>query len=273
MNNESINIPVSLKRSYQGSKEDKEVFTFAVWIKLTYVDSIYRLNNHSISELQRKLHISFSKAKRIIELSMDDKLFYHYNDRVLVKSFKSKQVKIDRRGRKYTSDYCQKIKIKECTFKELYNILFISGNVLGVISGKERRSISKGNTGDVELTQREIANATGLSRGYIAKITNKLSFQGKIKKSKAMFVLAISSVNEQTVSEFFKTGHKRFIYNPKDNSGWLIKPCRYSVIERNISESFKHVIYNSLDRIKGNPIANANVCIDGTEYLDEYGKF
>jgi Uncharacterized membrane-associated protein/domain len=250
-NQEVINIPIRLKRAYQADKASKEVFAFAVWIKLTYGDSTLRY--HSITNIQKELNIGFQKAKRLLSCASEyPELFSVAGNKITVKSFKDKTEKYNRKGQVYHSDYCQKIEVRKYSFKELYDLLYKTGAIQGLIAGKERRSIYKyiEIQSGVELTQRQISNATGYSRGYVSKLTKKMANSGVIRKYPSCFRLAMNVVNEETVSKFKKrTGRTNFIVNPHDGSAWYIMACRYSTNDRKSADSFKHVIYDQWNRI------------------------
>lgn len=250
-NYEVINIPIRQRKAYQADKASKEAFVFAVWIKLTYGDST--LKDHSITNIQKVLNIGFQKAKRLLScVSEYPQLFVINDNKITVKSFKDKTVKYNRKGQSYHSDYCQKIEVKEYSFKELYDLLYKTGAIQGLIAGKERRSISKceGIHFGVELTQRQISTATGYSRGYVSRIIKKMVGSGVVKKYPSCFRLAMNVVNEETKASFReRTGRTSFIVNPHDGSAWYIIPCRYSTNDRKMSDSFKHVIYDQWNRV------------------------
>lgn len=243
-----INIPINAKKKYQRNRQQKELFVFAVLLKCRYGNSA--MHNVTIKKAQEVCSIGFSKAKRIFAAAREDGNLFSYNgERLTSKSLKSAEVKYNRKGQAYHSDYCQKVVIKKYTFKELYTLIYTEGNVLGIISAQERKSISTVGTKGVELTQRNIANATGLSRGYISKLTKKLAEKDLISKDGAKIKLAMNVVNKETIAEFQKeTGRKNFILNPHDGSGWIVVPCRYSIKDRGITECFKHVIYDQWNR-------------------------
>lgn len=262
-----INIPTELIKKYKGSKQSLELFAFAVCIKMLHTNSV--LTNVSYRKIATLLHISRAKAKRILEQAKENELF-DYNSKtntLRVVSFKNKDMKQSSDGRrKYISDYCFSPSVKEgCVLSKdnkpleyrlqaIYNILRES-LIANAINSEDRndsasRDISVRKTA---LTQQKLSNIAGMKRTSLRNALKRMKQSGKITVTSAVAMCVISSVNAESVEEWRKTsGRKNFIYNPNDNSGWIIKPCEYSITDRSYTECFRHVIYNHKNRVQKN---------------------
>ena len=258
INREIVNVPIRLYKKYKGSKEDKEALAFAICVKLVYGDSVLR--DLSVKKMVSIFHMSTYRAKRIINnLNNYPELFNIVGNRVFVLSFKDKTIKENRKGQKYISDYCKKVSKGFNNFEEIYQSIAKTLVAYAINSG-ERKLLSTNfsnfsNKCSVEITQQNLSNVSGISRSQVSRVTNKMKKNGEICKENAQIKLAISCVNDTTISEYrAKNGRKRIIINPNDNSAYTIIPCRYSINKRDLTDSFKHVIYDNWTRLKSKTV-------------------
>lgn len=257
INNDIVNVPIRLYKKYKGSKEDKEALAFAICVKLVYGDSVLR--DLSVKKLVSIFHMSTYRAKRIINnLNNYPELFKIVGSRVFVLSFKDKTIKENRKGQKYISDYCKKVSKGFNNFEEIYQSIAKTLVAYAINSGERKllsTNFSKTKKCSVEITQRNLSNVSGISRSQVSRVTNKMKKNGEICKENAQIKLAISCVNDTTISEYrAKNGRKRIIINPKDNSAYTIIPCRYSINKRELTDSFQHVIYDNWTRLKSKTV-------------------
>lgn len=255
---EVLNIPIETIERYKTSKADKELLAFAVGIKCLYSNSV--LTNVSTKKVMSLFHVSFKKAKYLIEKANSSNLLFAVKgDSIMAKSFKSNDIKksIGRTPFSYTSDYCYKLIKKHYSIRELVlelNRIMLLCAVNAVDrdnftqrSGKpqyqKRCALTK------ELTLRKLCNISGVSKSEAHRLMSDMYSNGVISKTSAHGKMVIPVVNEYTVEEWRKrTGRKNFIYNPKDGSGWVVTPCSYSIKDRSYTERFKHVIYTHKTR-------------------------
>ena len=255
INSEIVNVPIRLYKKYKGSKEDKEALAFAICVKLVYGDSILR--DLSVKKMVSIFHMSTYRAKRIINnLNNYPELFNIVGNRVFVLSFKDKTIKENRKGQKYISDYCKKVSKGFNNFEEIYQSIAKTLVAYAINSG-ERKLLSTNFSKkcSVEITQKNLSNVSGISRSQVSRLTNKMKKNGEICKENAQIKLAISCVNDTTMSEYkAKNGRKRLLINTNDNSAYTITPCRYSINKRELTDSFQHVIYDNWTRIKSKTV-------------------
>lgn len=257
INREVVNVPMRLYKKYKGSKEDKEALAFAICVKLVYGDSVLR--DLSVKKMVSIFHMSTYRAKRIINnLNNYPELFKIVGSRVFVLSFKDKTIKENRKGQKYTSDYCKKVSKGFNNFEEIYQSIAKTLVAYAINSGERKllsTNFSFSKKCSVEITQKNLSNVSGISRSQVSRLTNKMKKNGEICKENAQIKLAISCVNDTTMSEYrAKNGRKRIIINTKDNSAYTIIPCRYSINKRDLTDSFQHVIYDNWTRLKSKTV-------------------
>ncbi len=261
---EVLNIPTELLKRYKGSKADKELLAFSIGIKCTYSSSALIPSIHKVMLM---FNIGFGKAKQLIERAKQSELFrYNGSNNILIaKTYKNNEVKVSRSGRKYKSDFCYKIGKSKKTLadivKEINNAL-----LLNAINGEYRNNLTQ-RLGKSErkhrcvqhssLTSQKFANLAGLTRSTAYRMLSELYKNRVLNRTSKHMKLVISVVNEETVQEWKKrTGKKNFIYNPNDNSGWVVVPTSYSIEQRSVTEQFRHVIYTYKKRVSAFCTAN-----------------
>lgn len=267
-----INIPTELIKKYKESKQSLELFAFAVCIKMLHTNSV--LTNASLNKIAALFHVSKKKAMRLLEQAKSDDLF-DYNPTtktIRIKSFKSNEMKQadTKRLLEYRSDYCFSPRISmgcvlerdgkpvEYRLQSVYNSLR-EALIANAINSDDRNE-SVVNTNCVRkhtgLTQRKLSNIAGMKRTSLRSTLKRMNQAGKITVSMAYAVCVISSVNAQSVQEWRETsGRRNFIYNPNDNSGWIVKPSEYSISDRTFTDCFRHVIYTHKKRVENKNIA------------------
>lgn len=269
-----LNIPIRIIKSYKNSKEEKELLAFAIFVKVNYVDSCIR--DVTVKHIMDSCGISFGRAKRILSgIANDGFLFTGNGNKITANSFKDKGIKENRKGQTFYSDYCYKFPIAINSFK---NIIKEIPKILieNTINACDRRLLSTKENCNVEITQKQLANSTGISRSYISKITKQMAgYNGTISKEKAKIKFAMGVVNEETVKEFKKaTGRRNFIINPNDGSAFYVEACKYSIKDRTETNRFQHVIYDQWLRLKSIACDVAtsvtNINIMDTELMSAY---
>lgn len=254
-----LNLPISLLERHKSSKSQKELLAFAIGIKCLYSNSV--LTGISPKKVMSLFHVAHGKAKGLIEGAKQSDLFYFDEKRnyLKVNSFKDNILKKSKGGFLYKSDYCYKLEKDNFTIKALTKII-TEILIKNAINAVDRNNFTKSNKNHccVPLSQRKLGNIAGISRSQVSKITKKMSETKIITKKRARMECVISSVNDKSVSEWqSKTGKRKFILNPYDNSGWIIIPCKYSINNRQESDRFKNVIYTYKKRVESfNSLSN-----------------
>lgn len=263
-----INIPTELIKKYKGSKQSLELFAFAVCVKMLHTNSVF--TNASLNKIAATFHVSKKKAMRLLEQAKSDDLF-DYNPTtksIRIKSFRSNELKQanTKRLQEYFSDYCfsphismgcvLKVDGKPVEYKlqTVYNALR-EALIANAINSDDRNDSTKGKgvRKHSELTQQKLANIAGMKRTSCRNALKRMKQAGRIVITSAIAMCVISSVNAQSVQEWReKSGRKNFIYNPNDNSGWIVKPSEYSISDRTFTDCFRHVIYDHKKRVNNN---------------------
>lgn len=253
-----LNIPIDIIKRYKATKSDKELLAFSIGIKCMFSNSV--ITAVTPYKVMNLFHVSHSRAKRLIdEAKSDIGLFTVQGDRITANTFKSKEIKksIGRTPFAYTSDYCYKLHKKEYSIRELVLelnriILLCAVNSIDRDNFPQSNGKPKQNRCALtkDLTLRKLGNISGTSKSTAHRLMNDMYSSGTLNKTSAHGEMVIPSVNSASVEEWRKrTGKKHFIYNPKDGSGWIVIPCSYSIKDRNLTERFKHVIYNHKKRV------------------------
>lgn len=266
-----INIPTELIKKYKGSKQQLELFAFAVCVKMLHTNSVF--TNASLNKIAAVLHVSKRKAMQLLEMAKSDDLF-DYNPTaktIRIKSFKSNEMKQanTKRLQEYCSDYCfsphismGSVLIKdgkpvEYKLQAVCNILREALIANAINSDDRNESIKEsGVRKHTELTQQKLANIAGMKRTSLRNALKRMKQAGRIAVTTAVAMCVIPSVNAQSVQEWReKSGRMNFIYNPNDNSGWIVKPSEYSISDRDYTDCFRHVIYTHKKRVETKTIA------------------
>ena len=266
-----INIPTELIKKYKGSKQQLELFAFAVCIKMLHTNSV--LTNASLNKIAATFHVSKRKAMQLLEQAKSDDLF-DYNPTaktIRIKSFKSNEMKQanTKRLQEYCSDYCFSPHISmgsalikdgkpvEYKLQAVCNILR-EALIANAINSDDRNKSTResGVRKHTELTQQKLANIAGMKRTSLRNALKRMKQAGRIAVTTAVAMCVISSVNAQSVQEWReKSGRNNFIYNPNDNSGRIVKPSEYSISDRDYTDCFRHVIYTHKKRVEFKSVA------------------
>lgn len=275
-----INIPISLIKGYKDNKTDLEALACAILIKHYYQNScVYRL---SITKMINLFGLSYKKACKVFNVLKTHELFI-YNEKkncVFAKSFKSKDEKRYGKHGQYaaTSDYCRKLEVKDGmkmreVVKQLrYTLLLNAINASehdGLIVGIDKNNTiaTKQNAKRV-IPQRKMAKAISMSKQSVSRFIKELVEIKEVGKSEIVAECVIPVLNDKTASDYYKNHLTPFIpYHDKENggwSGWVMRGRAYSILKRDISESFKHVIYNYKRRTKA--VLHTSSELDGEGY-------
>lgn len=264
-----LNIPTRLLKAYKGDKRTFELLAAAVLLKINHSHSVVK--TATASTLRQELHCKHSVAQRILEGAKDCELFiYNKQKKVLfVKTFKDNTTKDFGKGKmrfKGSSDFCKKVKKDKYTLRQIKRILR-EALLENMIRGKQMKQLDSWGLATKELkngcvttakkcamTQKMLASGFGLGRSSANRYVNRMKDAGVVSKTQIVAECAIPNLNDVTLKEWMDKNPDKAIHAWHDVenggwSGWAYYGCMYSITDRNIEESFKHVIWNHAKRV------------------------
>lgn len=254
-----INIPISLIRGCKQDKNLLELLACAIIIKSKHQNScLYGLNVTSLMEL---FGVSYKKALRLKEsLKTSDLFIYNQKkDYIFAKSFKSKDVKYYGKRQRYAAkaDYCRKLRVKDGMIlrelvRELRNTLLLcainASEHDGFNTSRNKKVIATKQNATHLMPQRILAKVIGMSKSSVSRYIDKMEDNNVVSKTQIVAECVIPVLNEKTENEYRKNHRHKFVvwHNASNGgwSGWWILGRGYSILKREVSESFKNVIYN-----------------------------
>ena len=258
-----INVPVELIRRIRWNKKSLEMLVCAIMIKRVFQNSV--LYDIRVTNVMKFFHVSHKKALKLIE-SFKDSEFFVYNEKkncIFAKSFKSKcAVEYGYRKNKFKAfeDYCRKmqldddIKLRDVV-RELRNILAlceidaVERTKDNLIVGSNQKSFVTEPEAKMAIPQRKLAFTMGFSRSSACRYMKELIDDKRVSKTQIVAECVIPELNDATEREWYEKHPKqRFLawHDPKYGgwSGWIMLGSVYSIIKREDSDAFQHVIYN-----------------------------
>ena len=258
-----INVPIEMLKSRKLNKKSFECLACALIIKSHFQNSVLFLN---VTHVMDVFGVSYYKAVKLINWFKEDYLFIYNKQKncVFAKSLKSKTVY--RYGRKKWKKYnamadtCVKIAIgHEDTLRmvtcELRNKLLINA-----IRNHEHDNLLVGDYLDVTkqnvrlaISQRKLARSFGMSKSSAGRYVGCLVNDKRVSKSEIVAECVIPFLTAESESDWYRNNPKKKFkawHNPTSGfwSGWIVYGCVYSVIKRDDSNSFKHVIWTHSTR-------------------------
>lgn len=266
-----INVPIKLLQRCKDDKTSLEMLAIAIIIKQAHTDS--KLYNISTGTFKKLFGVCYYKAKSLIAQCKESDLFdYNANhDFLRAKSFKDKTEKEFKHGKyRGTSDFVVKISLTG-SLKEMVRLLR-ELLIFNAVNAKERISVKshRGNSlnpkdvsAEKAITVRQMGSCMGMSKTSALRYIKRLEQQGKISKGKSTYCCVIPFLNPYTAERYIKiTGDTLFfaMRNFKQGcwQGWKKIGCIYSILKREISDSFKHVIYNHKKRTNGGNLSSSH---------------
>lgn len=260
-----INVPVELIRRIRWDKSSLEMLVCAIMIKRKYQNSV--LYDLRVTNVMKFFHVSYKKAAKLIK-AFKHSVFFIYNETkncIFAKSFKSKTPVEYGHGRhKFTAfaDYCRKMQLDDITnlrdaVRELRYILALC--VINAIERTKDNLIVGGSNNQnsfvtkpeakMAIPQRKMAFAMGFSRSSANRYLNKMKEDKRVGKSEIVAECVIPELNETTEREWYASHPKQrlaALHDAKNGgwSGWIMFGFAYSIINRNDSDAFQHVIHN-----------------------------
>lgn len=246
-----INVPMALIRRCSDTKRHLECLAMAVIIKQLHENStLYDVSNRKFREV---FGASYYKAQSLIDSAKESELFIYSEKKncLFAKSFKDKTQKPFRNGKYWgSSDFCKKIN----TQGNLRETVALLRDTLieGAVDAQERAlldSCAKNHCSETHqkpITISQFASAIGMSRTSAHRYVKRCQVQGAIKQTSSVFKCVIPMLNDYTAREYIsRFGNRFFAYLSKHGwQGWKKIGCTYSIISREVKESFKNIIWN-----------------------------
>lgn len=250
---------ISLIKRYAGSKRRKELFAFAIWCHIKRVNGV--IFDVTSSKLRRHLSIGKDKADRLIADATEDiLLFKTKGNTFMAGSLRDKTIKYAKHGHRYCSALVKTIKFDTehaYTLKELYNLI---NEILAIfpITAKEekdclnkrddcqrdRSAQIKRDAGSRTLTLKKFSQNVKMSASSCARILKRLVKEGKVAKKISILFTAINSEHKEAIIESLMRLNIKNVTYEHNGLSFIIVPCSYSIADRNVSESYRHKIYN-----------------------------
>lgn len=266
-------------------KNDKklfELFAAAVLFKINHIHSVVgRIDNKVI---RTELHCKHNVAQRILDGMKDSSFFVvnPKNKKVFIPSFKSLEVRTFGRKNKHfksNSDYCVKIEKKRYTLREIKRVLRES-LLENSIHTKQRKQVKRFGVLDKNmlscvtvakeyvLTLKDLSDSFGLSKSSASRYITRLGNDNKVSKTLIVAERVVPVLNDITAREWMERNPGRTLHAWHCRygwSGWLCYGRIYDIVDRRVSESFKHVIWNHKERIS-NIVSKLGQTPDGEKY-------
>lgn len=232
--------------------------------------------------------VAHKKAHKVLESLRRHELFIYNKEKdcLFAKSFKSKDKKHYGKHGKYTAiaDYCRKLQVKDgmkmrdvvkqLRYTLLMNVINASGHDGLIVSMNQEHTIATKQNAERVIPQRKFAKAISMSKQSVSRLIKELVKAKVVGKSEIVAECVIPVLNDDTASDYYKNHLIPFVpYHDEENGGWsglVICGRAYSILRRDISESFKHVIYNYKRQAK--VVAKTSSELDGDGFWSKFAQ-
>lgn len=253
----TLNIDINLIKRYADSKRRKELFAFAIWCHIQRVNAV--VYGITCSKLRKKLSIGKVKAERIIADAADDQLFEVNGTTFKVGSFRDKTVKYTRKQHQYQSALVKTIKFDteaDYSLKYLYDLINETLALFPITAKEDKDCLQQRGGHDNRyvqtyrdaksrtLTLKKFSQNLKMSISSCSRILKNLVNDGKINKAPSILFSIIDSEHKEQIQEVLqKLGLINSTYE-RNGLQYVVVPCSYSIAMRDVSNSYKHKIYN-----------------------------
>lgn len=250
---QNLNVPKQLVKRYASSKRRKELLCFAIWLKMRNENSVaWNINDKTV---RYGCHVGKVKAMRLLSDASEDDLFDIKGETIIVRSFRDKTIKYGKNGAKYQSDFCFKFPYKDdYTLRELYNIMneFLASDLINTYERKTACNADKNDNdrgASCSISLKSIAKQTKMSWSATRRIVNRMKDKGilKINAARQFCFLLAEELDEEARCFLKMHGMKTFTFC-RGIVAYVVFPRTYSIVSRDWSERFQHVIYGYRSR-------------------------
>lgn len=298
MERKITNIPTKLIKRFKGEKETLELIAFAVCIKSAFRSST--IKNLSVNKVAHVCQTSKKKAKLLIERAKNNSelfVFNERNDTLTAQTFKRYRTISEHKkyGKTYSMHVIQYYAEREVTkivdgkevvvierdklrdvVRNLRAALF-----LNAVNGYERgdksyiaRFNSNNNSNSslcsksgFQMTQRNIANTMGVKRTTAVNMVKRLEKKGDIKVERGSLKVVLHAISDEAIKD---AGYerKRLIIDKERCMALLMVGNTYETANRNVTESFRHIIYGHKRRLTINKSSKLNTASESLSGFD-----
>ena len=273
-----FNLPISVLTECKDKKVLLSV-ALSLFIKAHAGDSRFR--GTQIRALKSFFGVGQARAEKIANTLKTNTKYFIYNpfkDTAVAKTFKNKTiVSYDKYGRKIWMMYAVKVKIDKSWSlktleKYLHDLLYL--NAINATERSDKFCNGRLNKKGILLTTKDALTLSKMGHiGGVCKSTAKkhlarLAKDSVISINKGELRVVLCSVNEQNIKEN-DLENVRFIHDKTRNLGYIHTPNSYKITRRDITQSFRNIIFNSKRRHTYNA-PTKNVDIMDTELMAMY---
>ena len=252
----TLNIDIRLMKRYSQNKRRKELFALAVWCHIQRVNAT--VFGFTTTRARKELSIGKAKAERLLNDAREDSLFKFKGSIISAGTFRDYTPKYTRKQRLYYSAMVRTIKFDtehKYTLKELYDLINEILTLFPITAkedkdclqqrgGLNNRCVQKScDAKSRTLTLRKFSQNNGMSVSSSHRILKKLASEGKISKSPSIQYSVIGKEHQEQIEiALNRAGLKSYTYE-HNGLTYIIIPCSYFILSRDVTESFKHKIY------------------------------
>lgn len=203
----------------------------------------------TVTRLRKELRIGKVKAERLIRDMKGDNLFTVTGDKVVVSSFRDNTIKKTKKGKVYRGAMVCKFEVKNYTLKELYNLINEKLFEFQICAAEHKNCCMKAPKGETvgvsvnnAITIKQFQKALNMGSGSIGRIKKKLISEGRISSTlaeKHSFDIRNEEEKKRTLTRTRKQ-KADFVIGAL---GFVVLACSYSIADRAVSDSFRHLIY------------------------------
>lgn len=240
-----LNVTLELLGRFSSSKRIKELLAVAIWMKMQHNNSV--VWNVSCSRLRKDLKVGATKAKRLIQDMKDCDLFSVDGGIVTVSSFRDHTIKWTRKGHAYKGAMVCKFEVREYSLKELYNLINEKLYEFQICAAEHKDCLLKERKNSVSakghaITTKQFGKALRMSAGSVSMIKKRLVAGGKINSTLAEKHSFDMRNGAETRRVLERTGKQKPDFTLGD-WGFVVLSCRYTIVDRRVSNGFKHLVY------------------------------
>ena len=255
---QNLNVPKELVRRYAATKRRKELLSFAIWLKMQRENSVvYNMND---KQVRYQCHVGKAKAQRLLVDAREENTLFSFNgDTITVKSFRDKTIKYGKHRVKYQSDFCFKFPYKkDYALRDIYNLIneFLATDI---INTHERKTAcyaddsKDGRGASCSMSLKKLSQQTRMSWSSTRRIMERMKDKGVIAIEHAeRHCFLMAEELEQEAKDFLRRHGLTHFTFVKGMNAYVVFPRSYSIVSRDWSERFQHVLYNFRSRTSDN---------------------
>lgn len=252
----TLNVDINLIKRYSQNKRRKELFALAIWCHIQHVNAT--IFDFTVTRARKELSIGKAKAERLLDDAREDPIFRFNGTTIRAGSFRDYTIKYTRKQRRYCSAVVKAIKFDtehKYALKELYNLINEILTLFPIAAkedkdclpqrgGLDNRCVQKPcDAKSRTLTLRKFCQNNGMSVSSCHRLLAELAKGGKIRKSPSLQHTVISGEHKDEIEiSIRRAGLMNYTFK-HNGLIYIIIPCSYSILSRDVTESYKHKIY------------------------------